>query len=86
MLPLIVRRWPRGACRERPKRGQCDHLEDERFSTSGQGPRKVHQLGTAAFNRPNRSPNRFKLAFRPRFGMFLPLHDPKSPLPPVNFV
>jgi len=83
---LIVRQRHRGACRERPKRGQCGHQEDERFSTSGQGPRTVHKLGTATFNRPNRSPTRFKLAFRPRFGLFLLHHGPRSQPSPVNFV
>ena len=83
---LIVRQQPRGACRERRKRGQSGHEEDERFNTSGRGPRMVHERSPATLHLPSRPPNRFKMAFRPRFGMFLPHHDPKSPYSPVNFV
>ena len=42
---LIVRQRPRGACRERRKRGQSGHEEDECFNTSGPGPRMVHERG-----------------------------------------
>ena len=45
MPALIVRQRPRGACRERRKRGQSGHEEDECFDTSGPGPRMVHERG-----------------------------------------
>ena len=83
---LIVRQRPRGACRERRKRGQSGHEEDERFKIGGQGPRMVHERSPATLHLRSRPPNRFKMAFRPHFGMFLPHHDPKSPYSPVNFV
>ena len=46
----------------------------------------VHERSPATLHLPSRPPNRFKMAFRPRFGMFLPHHDPKSPNSPVIFV
>ena len=46
----------------------------------------VHERGPATLHLPSRPSNRFKMAFRPRFGMFLHHHDPKSPYSPVNFV
>ena len=86
MPALIVRQRPRGACRERRKRGQSGHEEDERFNTSGHGPRMVHERSPATLRLSSRPPNRFKMAFRPRFGMFLHHHDSKSPYSPVIFV
>ena len=46
----------------------------------------VHERSPATLHLPSRPSNRFKMAFRPRFGMFLHHHDPKSPYSPVNFV
>ena len=83
---LIVRQRPRGASRERRKRGQSGHEEDKRFNTSGPGPRMVHERSPATLHLPGRPPNRFKMAFRPRFGMFLPHQRPEIPLFSGSFV
>ena len=75
MPALIVRQRPRGACRERRKRGQSGREEDERFKIGGQGPRMVHERSPATLHLRSRPPNRFKMALRPHFGMFLPKPD-----------
>ena len=77
---LIVRQRPRGACRERRKRGQSGHEEDERFNTSGRGPRIVHERSPATLHLPSRPPNRFKNGISTSFWHVFASPRPEIPL------
>ena len=64
MPALIVRQRPRGACRERRKRGQSGREEDERFKIVGQGPRTKSCDAPSAQPAPKSLQNGISTSFR----------------------
>ena len=82
---LIVRQRPRGACRERRKRGQSGHEEDERFKIGGRGPRMVHERSPATLHLPSRPSNRFKMGISTSFWHVFAPPRPEIPLSAGKF-